>query len=214
VRASHEATLTVPSPTLICAVLALTQPAALSAQSVWLLEPAVQQRLAVGEVVVETGDAIDPAAPRGRVRAAVRIPAPAEAVWSVMTDCAEAPHYVPGLKHCRRIDGAPDGRWEDIEHEVRYSWLLPSVRYVFRAQYERPHRVDFHRISGDLKEESGTWLLTETRDGTATVVEYDVYLDPGFWIPQFLVARMLRKDVPEVLSGLRERVAEDGRRGK
>ena len=207
--AANEATLAVAVSGLISAVLALLAPLARAAQPGWLAEPAVQQRLADGEVVVQEAGAIDPAAPRGRVRAAVRIPAPAESVWNVMTDCVQAPRYVPGLKHCRRIDGAPDGRWDDIEHEVRYSWLLPAVRYVFRAEYERPHRMDFHRISGDLKAEEGTWLLTQTPDGAATVVEYEVYLDPGFWIPQFLVARLLRKDVPAVLSGLRERVVEE-----
>jgi len=198
---------------LICAMLALLPPLG-AAQADWLAEPAVQRRLADGEVVVQSAGAIDAATPRGRVRAAVRIAAPAEAIWAVMTDCAQAPLYVPGLKRCRRIDGAPDGRWEDIEHEVRYSWLLPVVRYVFRAQYDRPHRMDFQRISGDLKQEEGTWLLSESPDGAGTVVEYEVYLDPGFWIPQFLVARMLRKDVPAVLSGLRERVVEKGRSAK
>jgi uncharacterized protein YndB with AHSA1/START domain len=203
----NETLLTVRSSGLLPA-LAL----ALAAQSGWLSEPAVQQRLTEGQVVVDAAGSIDSAAPRGRVRAAVRIPAPPEAIWRVMTDCAQAPLYVPGLKRCRRIDAAPDGSWEDIEHEVRYSWLLPPVRYVFRAQYERPHRMDFHRISGDLREEAGTWLLTPTPDGAATVVEYEVYLDPGFWIPRFLVTRMLRKDVPAVLSGLRDRVGQESHR--
>ena len=103
------------------------------------------------------------------------------------------------------------GSWEEIEQEVRYSWLLPAVRYVFRAEYDRPRRMDFRRVSGDLKEEEGAWLLTATADGSATVVEYEVYLDPGFWIPQFLVTRTLRKDVPAVLSGLRECVEQPGR---
>jgi uncharacterized protein YndB with AHSA1/START domain len=186
--------------------MALLQPLALSAQSRWVAEPTVQLRLAAGEVVVQAATQIDPAAPRGGVRAAVRVQASAEAVWRVLTDCTQAPLFVPGLQHCRRIDGAPDGRWEDIELQVRYSWLLPELRYVSRAQYERPHRIDFHRISGDLKQEEGTWFLTQTEDGSATVVEYEMYLDLGFWIPQFLVARSLRKDVPAVLSGLRNRV--------
>jgi uncharacterized membrane protein len=193
---------------LIYVAIALLQPLALAAQTGWVAEPGVQQRLAAGEVVVQSATAVDPAAPRGRVHAAVRIQASPEAIWSVMTDCSQAPLYVPGLKSCRRIDGAPDGRWEDIEHEVRYSWLLPTIRYVFRAQYDRPHRIDFHSISGDLKEQTGTWYLTQTPDRTATVVEYELYLDPGFWIPQFLVARTLRKDVPAVLSGLRDRVQQ------
>jgi len=193
-------------PRVIVVAMALMPSSALTAASGWVAEPDVQNRLASGEVVVQAATSVDPAAPRGRVRAAVRIAASSQAIWSVMTDCSQARLYVPGLKQCRRIDGAPDGRWEDIEHELRYSWLLPAVRYVFRAEYDRPRRMDFHRVRGDLKEEEGTWLLMQTPDGSATVVEYEVYLDPGFWIPQFLVTRALRKDVPAVLSGLRDRV--------
>jgi Polyketide cyclase / dehydrase and lipid transport len=191
---------------LVGAALLLLQPLALASPPGWVAEPGIQSRLAAGEVVVQAASEIDRAAPRGRVRAAVRTNASPQAIWSVMTDCHQAIAFVPGLRRCRRIDSAPDGHWEEIEHEVRYSWLLPVVRYVFRADYERSHRIDFHRISGDLKAEEGTWLLMQTADGTATVVEYDVYLDPGFWIPQFLATRLLRKDLPAALNGLRERV--------
>jgi uncharacterized protein YndB with AHSA1/START domain len=184
------------------ALALLLLPPGAAAQSEWVADPAIQQRLAGGEVVVATS-AIDPAHPRGRIRAAVRIKAPPEAIWKIVTDCRQALSFVPGLRHCQRIDGAADGSWQDVEHEVRYSWLLPTVRYVFHAVYERPRRIDFHRISGDLKQEEGTWLLTPTADGAATVVQYEVYLDPGFWIPQGLVAHSLRKEIPAVLTGLR-----------
>lgn len=193
---------TVPRSGLVVLVALLLQPLA-AAQSAWLDDAAIQRRLAAGEVVVQS--AVDPHHPRGRVRAAVRILAPADTVWSVVTDCKQAASFVPGLRRCRRVDGADDGSWADIEHEVHYSWLLPTIDYVFRADYDRPHRIDFHRISGDLKEEEGAWLLLPSADATATIVEYEVYLDPGFWIPQFLVNRSLRKDVPAALAGLRER---------
>jgi uncharacterized protein YndB with AHSA1/START domain len=206
VERGKSPTLSAPRSRLIGAAILLLQPLALASQPGWVAAPGIQSRLAAGEVVVQAASEIDPTAPRGRVRAAVRINASPQAIWSVMTDCNQALTFVPGLKRCRRIDSAPDGRWEEIEHEVRYSWLLPVVRYVFRADYDRPHRIDFHRIGGDLKAEEGTWLLTPTADGTGTVVEYDVYVDPGFWIPQFLVTRSLRKDLPAALNGLRDRV--------
>jgi uncharacterized protein YndB with AHSA1/START domain len=196
------------SSALLALVLALLEPATAVAQSTWVADPAIQQRLAAGEVVVATST-LDPSHPRGRIRAAVRIPATPEAIWRIVTDCREALAFVPGLRHCRFVARASDGRWQEVEHEVRYSWLLPTVRYVFRADYDRPHRIDFHRISGDLKEEEGTWLLTPSADGVGTVVEYEVYVDPGFWIPQTLVAHTLRRDTRAVLSGLRECVAQD-----
>ncbi len=186
----------------------LLEPAAAASQSDWIADAEVQRRLAGGEVVVQAGSDIDPDHPRGRVRAAVLIRARPEAIWAVMTDCRQTPLFVPGLRHCRRLGGAADGRWEDIEHEIRYSWFMPTVRYVFRAAYQRPHRIDFHRISGDLKQEEGTWILTPSPDGAATLVEYEMYLDPGFWIPQILVNRSLRKDLPAILNGLRERVEQ------
>ena len=65
---------------MLALVLALLEPAAAAAQSAWVADPAIQQRLAAGEVVVATS-AIDPAHPRGRVRAAVRIAAAPDAVF-------------------------------------------------------------------------------------------------------------------------------------
>ena len=190
---------------LVCGVLALCM-SAVQAQASWTSEPAVRERLAAGEVVVSAPKEVDASHPRGQVRAAVLIKADPDAVWRVMTDCAQALKFVPGLRKCRVVQSAPDGSWADIEQEVRYSWLLPVVHYVFRAQYDRPHRIDFHRISGDLKEQQGTWLLTAEPATGATLVEYEVYVEPDFWIPHFLVTRSLRKDLPAVLAGLREHV--------
>jgi ribosome-associated toxin RatA of RatAB toxin-antitoxin module len=185
------------------------QPPAVAQQD-WTADPAVQRRLAGGEVVVQSTGAVDAAHPGARIRAAVRIKAPADAIWEVVTDCKQVVSFVPGLKRCRRIDGAPDGSWADIEHEVRYSWLLPSVDYVFRAHYDRPRRIDFRRISGGIKEVEGAWVLVQTSDA-ATVAEYEVYLDPGFWIPHVLVTHSLRKDLPAALAGLRDQVEHAGR---
>ena len=200
-RRSLESTLSI----LVLASAWLV-PLALAQQTDWTADPEVRQRLSEREVVVQSAAAVDPGHPQGRVRAAVLIRARPEVVWAVMTDCQQLVQFVPGLEQCRRVDGSADGRWEDFEQVVRYSWFLPAVRYVFRADYDRPQRVDFHRISGDLKEEQGRWLLTPTADGAATVVEHEMYVDPGFWIPQWLVSRALRKDVPAALAGLRERV--------
>jgi uncharacterized protein YndB with AHSA1/START domain len=193
-------------PSLVFLLLATLESVTTAAQTGWVADPAIQHRLEAGEaVVLTTSSATDPAHPRGFIRAAVRIKASPETIWKIMTDCEQAPTYVPGLRRCRRIDSAPDGSWQDIEHEVRYAWFLPTVRYVFRAEYDRPHRIAFHRISGDLKEDQGSWLLTPTPDGSATIVEYEVYIDPGIWIPAPLVNRSLRKDLPAALTGLRDR---------
>lgn len=153
------------------------------------------------------------------VNAAVRINAPPDRIWRVLTDCAHAPSFIPGLKRCKLVDAAPDGSWEIIEQEAKYSWFMPSVTCVLRADYERPRRIDFRRMSGDLKEEHGSWMLVaEPRDprstgeslsGTSTIVQYELFVDPGFWIPRALLRHSLRSELPAALTALRARV-EDG----
>lgn len=196
---------------LVLSPTVLPPPArALAEESGWAASPQVQRRLMAGEIVVETPTAVDPERPRGRARAAVLIRARPEAIWRVLTDCRQMLLFVPGLKRCRRVAGAADGAWEDIEQEIRYAWYLPTVVTVLRADYDRPRRIDFHRVSGDLRQEQGTWMLEATADGSGTVVGYEMTLEPGFWVPQFLVERSLRRDLPAVLAGLRARVEQRG----
>jgi len=188
---------------LAAAVASLLQLAA-EAQMSWTEEFQVQRRLAVGEVVVRS--TLENNESSAHVSAAIRIKACPQEIWDVMTNCESALTFVPGLKRCRRLDRAADGSWEVIEHEVKYTWLLPAIHYVFRAEYHRPYRINIQQLSGDLKDQHGTWLLEVQPGGATTVVEYELYVEPGFWVPKALVSRSLRKDLPAMLTALRTRV--------
>jgi hypothetical protein len=59
-----------------------------------------------------------------------------------------------------------------------------------------------------LKEIEGSWVLESMRDGNQTIVVYSVYLDPGFFIPQWLVNFTLRGDLPDLMKAIRDRVSE------
>ncbi|MDB6088353.1 MAG: cyclase/dehydrase [Gammaproteobacteria bacterium] len=179
-------------------------------QSTWVGDPAVQQQLATGEVAV--GVPLQTDQSRMHLRAAVRINASPEVIWRVLTDCEHAATFIPGVKRCTRVGSAADGSWEVIEQEVKYSWLMPAITAVFRAEYQRPRRIVFRRISGDLKDEEGTWLLEEAPQDAAasavahaTIVEYELYVDPGFWVPRVLVRHSLRSELPAALAALRTR---------
>jgi carbon monoxide dehydrogenase subunit G len=181
----------------LAAELATSAPA-----SGWLEERGVEQRLAGGEVVVRS--AVDEHDSRARVQAAVRVHAPPQLVWAVLEDCEQASTFIPGLKRCRRVAAAADGSWEIIEHEFKYSWLMPAIHSVFRMDNQPPERMQFRRLSGDLKDERGIWRLIRAADGSTTV-EYEVEIDPGFWIPRTLVRHTLRKELPAALLALRTR---------
>lgn len=138
------------------------------------------------------------------MEAIILIDAPAEKVWPIMTDCEAAPKFVPGLAACQVLHSGQD--WEIIQHDVKWTWLLPEVSYVFLEEYEKNKRIDFERIRGGLRDIRGSWRLVPLNDGRQTVLAYGVYLDPGFFVPQWLVRHSLKADLPAVLSALRTQV--------
>jgi hypothetical protein len=178
-------------------------------QASWVNDQTVQQELAAGQVAVRV--AFEDDQERMQVHAAVKIHASPETVWRVLTDCDHAASFIPGVKRCRRVQSAPDGSWDIVEQEAKYSWLMPAITTVIRADYKRPERIDFKRISGDLKAEDGHWMLVDPPPPKAsdtqesTLVEYELHVEPGFWIPRFLLRHSLRTELPAVLKAVRTR---------
>ena len=152
---------------------------------------------------IEVSVVLDAAEQSGNARATVRIHAPREIVWSLITSCPESVSLVPGLEICQVLETAPDHSWQRIHHVMNYSWYVPKVSYEIRASYDQPSRVSIERISGDLRTLRGSWELQN--DGDYTVAHYTVDLVPGFWVPQWLVRSALRRDLPKMLRALRTR---------
>ena len=157
-----------------------------------------------GAVLVAVQQTDEPS--KGMVEAMILIDAPAESIWQIMVNCHEIPTFVPGLKACRVL--AAGENWEIIRHEVKWIWFLPRLSYVFRAVYQPNRQIDFVKIEGDLREMKGTWHLTPLNETGPTIVRYSVYLDPGFFIPQWIVRQSLKADLPAVLTALRTKVLE------
>lgn len=156
--------------------------------------PAVAAAAAQGE---------DADVPVVRSGTTLRIHAPRETVWAVLTSCDEQLGMVPGLTACEVIGTAPDGSWQLIRQAVDYSWLVPNVTYVLRARYDYPARIDIERESGDVRMLKSTWYLEA--DGEFTVVSYSLEVTPGFWVPRWLVRIALKHDMPKMLASLRAR---------
>ncbi len=161
-------------------------------------------RLAKGEVIIKE----DQSADRGgrKVQAAILIDSPVQLVWNTIIDCERAPEFMPDLKSCKFLERSGDTAI--IEQEVKVSRLLPKTTYIYRSIYQKFRRIDFKRISGDLKDLEGSWVLERAGGGQQTIVVYSVFLDPGFFAPKWLVRQILRRNLPDVLLALRKWVSD------
>jgi ribosome-associated toxin RatA of RatAB toxin-antitoxin module len=157
-----------------------------------------------GDVLVAVSHA--EGSPKGTVEATILIDASAERIWQIMVNCSEIPTFVPGVKDCQVL--ASGENWEIIRHDVKWMWLFPKLSYVFRARYQQNRQINFARIEGDLRDMRGSWRLTPLPNSGQTLVRYRVFLDPGFWVPQWIVRNSLKRDLPAVLTALRTKVLD------
>jgi uncharacterized protein YndB with AHSA1/START domain len=167
----------------------------------WALSQPQLDRLATGAIISEGDVATDRAA--ADVRAAIRIHATPEQVFRTLTDCARALRFVPHLKRCTVVDTAPDGRWQNVEQQVDYGWLVPRAKYMFHAEYETFTRIRFSNLGGDFHENRGVWTFRPVDDGRATVVSYEARIAPAFYVPRWVMRNMLKRDLPDLMRGLR-----------
>ena len=173
----------------------------------WALSPAQLERVKAGGVIAEGEVAQDKAA--ADVRAAIQIAVPPEQVFRTLTDCAQALKFVPHLKRCNVLDTAGDGSWQNVEQVVDYGWLAPRAEYVFHADYQRFERISFSHLRGDFHENQGTWEFRALNGGKATLVVYQARVVPAFFVPRWLMRSMIKRDLPDLMHGLRSR-AEAG----
>jgi ribosome-associated toxin RatA of RatAB toxin-antitoxin module len=169
----------------------------------WALSPSQVERVKSGAVIAEGEVAPDKAA--ADVRAAIQIGASPEQVFRTLTDCAQALKFVPHLKRCNVIDTASDGSWQDVEQTVDYGWLAPRAEYVFHANYQRYERIDFSHLRGDFHDNRGTWVFHALNGGRTTLVTYQARVVPAFFVPRWLMRSMLKRDLPDLMRGLKSR---------
>jgi ribosome-associated toxin RatA of RatAB toxin-antitoxin module len=158
--------------------------------------------LEAGEVLVEAERS--ERARTVRVRVATLVAAPAVAIWDVLTACEIAPEYVPNVQSCRSLETHDHGRAELFVQTVKPAFFLPSFEHVFRLDYAPYERIDVRRVSGPVEHMQGSWWLLE-EDAERVLLVYELELDPGMPVPRFIVRATLRRDLPRIVTAVRER---------
>jgi hypothetical protein len=141
------------------------------------------------------------AGPSISAHATIRIHATREVIWAIVSSCPEALKILPSLKACEVLERAPDGSWARILQVMEYFRFLPNVRFEVRVNYRPPADITFNRVSGDLTSVRGEWILLS--DGDYTIAHYDIAIEPGVWVPNWIVRAALKHDLPRMLQALR-----------
>lgn len=127
-----------------------------------------------------------------------------EIVWAVLTD----PYKFQGKRHIKKIEVLENRTdYQKLQYTIEVFFPIPDFTLTVESELSPNHdHITFQRTSGALRDLKGYWKLT--RQGNGTVVEYAMYLDTGFFIPQWIVDKAQQKTVPDTLEDFKRKAEE------
>lgn len=128
-----------------------------------------------------------------------------DAFFDLVVDYARYPEFVPGIKACsvRKVGGETH-----VEYDLDLG--LRRIRYVLKHEEERPGRVAWSLVSGEvLKVSNGSWELTPQGDKTRARYSVDIQIAKLPLVPQALIDKMTdqmtKVQLPRTLEAFRAR---------
>jgi ribosome-associated toxin RatA of RatAB toxin-antitoxin module len=130
-------------------------------------------------------------------------PASAAAVEAILSSSPpEVAHFrIPGQKYMGYFYG-----------NLKVPWPLGNRWYIVRVQWDESqaarhtYTCSWSLIIGNLREYSGEWKVQPFGD-RHTQLTYRAVTDPGGFVPKFVVEEFTTETLPEVIAGVRRRVA-------
>jgi polyketide cyclase/dehydrase/lipid transport protein len=138
------------------------------------------------------------------MRFAVKVSAPVPTLWDVLKDCPRSAEYTPNIVSCRSLEILDDGRAELFTQTIKIAFFVPAFEHVFRLSYDPYTHIGVHRVSGPIDVLDGNWWLVPQADGTVLLIN-ELAIDIGLPVPRFLVRATMRREVPKMLVGIRDR---------
>ncbi len=156
------------------------------------------QRLQGGEILVQT---IHNDKSGGAARVTALFHAEADDIWNVIGYCKNEFIYVRGLEVCEVL--VPGLQYIKKHQRVKNNWYTPTIDFVFEASRESATHGEFRLVEGNLKAMEGQWDFQPLVGGDGLVVSHDIRIQSKFPAPRWLVRRVLKSDLPDMLACIR-----------
>ncbi|TXD36223.1 hypothetical protein FRC98_13955 [Lujinxingia vulgaris] len=172
------------------------------------LASANDEKLAAGEILVETQDVSGSDIPRMIVTGVIDA-SPAD-VWKIVSDCGNYSRTMPRIKESRMV--SRDGDTVICETVVGLPFPLSDLRSTTTATHtEGPveWRRQWTMIEGNYRFNEGYWSLKSFNGhNDRTLAVYSVYAAPEGSVPGWMRRRAQESSMPGVIEAVREAVAK------
>jgi uncharacterized membrane protein len=133
----------------------------------------------------------------------MRIEAPLDTIWAVLTDIEHYPTWARDLKDATVVETDDEGR--PLEVRFRAAAMGRSTNYTLRYDYDPPKRLAWRLVEGDIMRQlDGAYEFREA--GDATQVTYHLTVDLIVPLPAFVKRRAESRIINTALRELRDHV--------
>ncbi|MGD9681310.1 MAG: SRPBCC family protein [Candidatus Obscuribacterales bacterium] len=126
-------------------------------------------------------------------------------VWEVISDHDNLHRIFPQMKKATVVK-EEGNNVKLVKYTVAPSGPVGTFTYTVRLKEKAPRFMEWTRVSGAFKNVKGFWKLEPLDNGNTTLATYATSVDGGFLIPQPLVKRQCRIDMPQVVDTLKAEV--------
>lgn len=129
----------------------------------------------------------------------ILIDAPIETVFGIITDYEKYPEFLSEVKAIR-VSERREGE-ALVQYEVS---VLKTIRYTLKLTEEKPRRVSWSLVEGELmRENRGSWLLEP--QGKQTRATYSIEMTLGPLVPKAMVNALVDSSLPKMLESFKKR---------
>jgi ribosome-associated toxin RatA of RatAB toxin-antitoxin module len=136
------------------------------------------------------------------VQGEIRIDAPQEEVWKVLTDYNNLANFIPNMQKSRLQSSDADGPLKLEQVSIwRFLVFKKRIRVLLRVFEHFPDRIAFSQIDGDFHTYSGAWDIDRVDD--AIRLRITLRVRPAFFAPGFFLDRMAKGTAEQALEVIR-----------
>lgn len=133
------------------------------------------------------------------IKTELQVPVSREKFFDVVSDVASYPKFLKNMKSVKILKESED----EFEAEFVIN-LIKEIRYVLRFKKERPTRLSWELVRGDLmKKNTGAWILEE--GASETLARYEIDVNFGLLVPRKIIEGLTSTQLPELMQSFKER---------
>jgi len=134
--------------------------------------------------------------------------APVQKCFGVITKVTEYHEFMPDIKKAVVFNKTEDGIIYDFVYDAPFFDIEYRLK-INSSETDSLISVNWSYVDGDLNDNNGSWIFTpDPEKPDVTVIYYSIYLDPGTFLPDWLVTKLTAGSIPDMIESVRKRVKE------